>query len=163
MGKDQSRAAAAVGGNHRCGWRYLSLEPFDRILIDAPCSATGTIRRHPELPWTRSLEDIAKLTRLQARLLDRAAHLLKPGGVLVYATCSLEREEGEAQIAAFLARSPHFCRSPISAEEIGGLGEAINSDGELRICPHHLQLQSQPIQAHRSGSDGFFAARLTHR
>ena len=70
--------------------------PFDAVLLDAPCSSTGTIRRHPDIPWLKSEADLAKLVALQTRLLDRAATLLKPGGTLVYCTCSLEAEEGEA-------------------------------------------------------------------
>ena len=76
--------------------------PFDAVLLDAPCSSTGTIRRHPDIPWLKSETDLAKLVALQTRLLDRAATLLKPGGTLVYCTCSLEPEEGEDQIAALL-------------------------------------------------------------
>ncbi len=87
---------------------YEAGEPFDAILLDAPCSATGTIRRHPDVAWSKTMEDVFKLAELQARLLDRAATLLKPGGRLVYATCSLEREEGERQVERFLARHPRF-------------------------------------------------------
>ena len=80
-------------------------EKFDAVLLDAPCSSTGTIRRHPDIPYIKSAKDIAALAVLQARLLDNAASLLKPGGRLVYSTCSLEPEEGEAQIAALLVRN----------------------------------------------------------
>ncbi len=76
-----------------------STEPLDAILLDAPCSATGTIRKHPDIPWQKQPEDLARLTDLQTRLLENAANLLKPGGLLVYSTCSLEPEEGEQQIA----------------------------------------------------------------
>ena len=78
--------------------------PFDAVLLDAPCSSTGTIRRHPDIPWLKSEADLVKLTALQTRLLDHAVTLLKPGGTLVYCTCSLENEEGEDQIAALLGR-----------------------------------------------------------
>ena len=74
------------------------------MLLDAPCSGTGTIRRHPDIPWLKQPQDIATLAALQARMLDRAAELVKPGGMLVYCTCSLEPEEGEAQVAPFLER-----------------------------------------------------------
>ena len=87
-------------------------ERFDAILLDAPCSSTGTIRRHPDIPYLKSPKDIEDLARLQARLLDNAASLLKPGGTLVYSTCSLELEEGEAQIAALLARNPEHQARP---------------------------------------------------
>ena len=81
-------------------------EPFDAVLLDAPCSSTGTIRRHPDVPWLKTEADLSALTSLQQRLLDRAVDMLKPGGTLVYCVCSLEPEEGEDQIAALLARDP---------------------------------------------------------
>src|SRR5262249_52549155 len=90
--------------------------PFDAVLIDAPCSATGTIRRHPDVPWLKSEADMAVLMSLQTRLLDRAADLLKPGGRLVYCVCSLEPEEGERQVDALLARETRLERAPISAD-----------------------------------------------
>jgi 16S rRNA (cytosine967-C5)-methyltransferase len=122
-------------------------EPFDAVLLDAPCSATGTIRRHPDVAWSKAEADLVRLAELQARLLDRAAELVRPGGRLVYCTCSLEREEGEAQIAAFLAREPRFGRVPVRPEEVGGRGELIDGNGDLRTLPSH-------------GLDGFFASRL---
>ncbi|QFU17996.1 methyltransferase domain-containing protein [Microvirga thermotolerans] len=137
----------------------LDEAPFDAILLDAPCSATGTIRRHPDVAWTKGEEDVAKLAALQARLLDRAAHLLKEGGRLVYCTCSLEAEEGERQAEAFLARHPDFVRLPVEASEIGGLGECLTPDGDLRTLPFHL---SAP-DGGRGGMDGFFAARFVKR
>lgn len=137
----------------------LEAEPFDAILLDAPCSATGTIRRHPDVAWLKSGNDITRLTQLQARLLDAAARLLKPGGTLVYSTCSLEPEEGERQIAALLARTPALERSPITADEVGGHAEFITGLGELRTLPHHLP-HAEPRLA---GLDGFFAARLRAR
>lgn len=134
----------------------LDLAPFDAVLLDAPCSATGTIRRHPDVAWTKREADVAGLAALQARLLDKAATLVGPGGRLVYCTCSLEPEEGERQIAAFLARHPAFRRSPIAAEELGGLAAAVTPHGELRTLPCHLP-HDEPRLA---GLDGFFAARL---
>ncbi len=130
--------------------------PFDAILIDAPCSSTGTVRRHPDIPWLKSEADIASLSALQARLLDRAATLLRPGGRLVYCTCSLEPEEGEHAIAALLARHPGLARSPIAAGEVGGLDEALTPEGDLRTLPCHWP-DPDPRMA---GLDGFFAARL---
>jgi 16S rRNA (cytosine967-C5)-methyltransferase len=135
-------------------------EPFDAILIDAPCSATGTIRRHPELAWTRTLEDIAKLIGLQKRLLDQAARLLKPGGRLVYTTCSLEMEEGERQIGQFLARTQGFTVEAISPDEIGNCTAAVNADGAMRLLPQAFDLQLSGDGPHFGGVDGFFAARL---
>ena len=131
-------------------------EPFDAILLDAPCLATGTIRRHPDIPWLKSEADLAKLTNLQSRLLDRAASLLKPGGTLVYCTCSLEPEEGEQAVAALLERNTDLRRHPIMAEEIGGLAELISPEGDLRTLPCHLP-DPDPRMA---GLDGFYAARI---
>ncbi|MGO4571982.1 16S rRNA (cytosine(967)-C(5))-methyltransferase RsmB [Microvirga sp. 2TAF3] len=134
----------------------LDEPPFDAILLDAPCSATGTIRRHPDVAWTKGDEDVAKLAALQARLLDKAADLLKVGGRLVYCTCSLEAEEGESQAEAFLARHSDFARQPIDASEIGGLAECLTPEGDMRTLPFHLILPDSD----RSGLDGFFAARF---
>jgi 16S rRNA (cytosine967-C5)-methyltransferase len=131
-------------------------EPFDAILLDAPCSATGTIRRHPDVAWTKKPSDLTALAGVQAKMLDRAVSLLKSGGRLVYCTCSLEPEEGEMQIEAFLRRHPDMRRQPILAEEIGGLVECLNAQGELRTLPSHLAHDDQRL----SGLDGFFAARL---
>jgi 16S rRNA (cytosine967-C5)-methyltransferase len=132
-------------------------EPFDAILLDAPCSATGTIRRHPDILWQKQPEDLAQVAKLQARLLDNAVNLLKPGGLLVYSTCSLEPEEGEAQIEALLARNSALARIPIRADEAGD-PQALTAKGELRTLPFHFP-HSDPRLA---GCDGFFASRL-HR
>lgn len=137
----------------------LDEAPFDAILLDAPCSATGTIRRHPDVAWTKGEEDVGKLAALQARLLDRAAHLLKEGGRLVYCTCSLEAEEGERQAASFLERHPDFVRAPIAASEIGDLSECVTPEGDLRTLPFHLAAAG----GDRGGMDGFFAARFVKR
>jgi 16S rRNA (cytosine967-C5)-methyltransferase len=131
---------------------------FDAILVDAPCSSTGTIRRHPDIPWLKSEADLAKLVALQTRLLDHAATLLKPGGTLVYCTCSLEAEEGEDQIAALLGRNPSLRRSPIRADEVAGHGELLTPQGELRTLPCYWAYDPEPRMA---GLDGFFAARIT--
>jgi 16S rRNA (cytosine967-C5)-methyltransferase len=136
----------------------LDEPPFDAILLDAPCSATGTIRRHPDVAWTKSEEDIRKLSALQTRLLDKAANLLKAGGRLVYCTCSLEAEEGERQAEAFLARHPAFIRQPITPDEIGGWTECITPQGDVRTLPCHLATAGHD----RSGLDGFFVARFVH-
>jgi 16S rRNA (cytosine967-C5)-methyltransferase len=106
--------------------------------------------------WLKSESDFKALTTLQRALLDRAVELLKPGGLLVYCTCSLEPEENEHAIAALLARNPNLRRRPINADEIGGLAELLNSDGDLRTLPCHLP-DSEP---RRSGLDGFYAARI---
>ncbi len=130
--------------------------PFDAVLVDAPCSSTGTIRRHPDVGWLKSETDIAQLMELQRRLLDRAAALTKPGGTVVYCVCSLEPEEGEQQIEALLAREAGIRRKPITAGEIPGIDEFLNPNGDLRTLPCHWP-DSEPRM---SGLDGFFAARL---
>ena len=133
--------------------------PFDAVLVDAPCTATGTIRRHPDIAWTKKLGDIAALALLQTRMLDAAFKLVRAGGTVVYCTCSLEPEEGEAQIAALLRRNPDAARMPIRADEIGGLSELLTPAGDLRTLPFHLSAETSRL----AGLDGFFAARLTRR
>ncbi len=130
--------------------------PFDAVLLDAPCSATGTIRRHPDVAWIKRSGDLAPLVKLQAELLDRAIALARPGGAIVYCVCSLEPEEGEAQIAAVLRRNPDVQRLAVAADEIGGLAECLTPSGDLRTLPCHLWGENP----RRSGLDGFFAARL---
>jgi len=130
--------------------------PFDAVLVDAPCSSTGTIRRHPDIAHLKREEDIAALTTVQRRLIDRAVALTRPGGTIVYCSCSLEPEEGEAQIAALLEREPRVRRSPISAAEVDGLPELVTAVGDLRTLPCHLP-DADPRMA---GLDGFYAARL---
>lgn len=130
--------------------------PFDAVLLDAPCSSTGTIRRHPDLPWLKREEDITALASLQQRLLDHAVTLVKPGGSLVYCTCSLEPEEGVEAVAALLQRQPGLRRQPIRADEINGLAEFLTPDGDLRTLPCHLPHPDPRL----GGLDGFYAARL---
>jgi 16S rRNA (cytosine967-C5)-methyltransferase len=132
--------------------------PLDGILLDAPCSATGTIRRHPDILWQKEPADLAQLTRLQERLLDRAAALLAPGAMLVYSTCSLEPEEGEHQILRLLERHSELERVPVRAEETGEPG-AITVHGDLRTLPFHFSHADSRL----SGCDGFFASRLRRR
>jgi len=131
-------------------------ERFDAVLLDAPCSSTGTIRRHPDIPYLKSPKDIEVLASLQARLLDNAATLLKPGGTLVYSTCSLEPEEGEAQIANLLVRNQDLRLDQIQPEDLSGQAEWIEPSGCLRTFPYQLDLGTPEW----SGMDGFFAARL---
>jgi 16S rRNA (cytosine967-C5)-methyltransferase len=133
--------------------------PFDAVLLDAPCLATGTIRRHPDVAWTKRIGDLAPLVALQAQLLDKAVALTKPGGLLVYCTCSLEPEEGEAHVSALLRRNPDVRRLPIEAGEIGGLAELLSPVGDLRTLPSHLPGPTPRL----SGLDGFFSARLQRR
>lgn len=130
--------------------------PFDAVLVDAPCSSTGTIRRHPDIAHLKREEDLAALTKLQAALIDRAVALVRPGGTIVYCSCSLEPEEGEEQVGALLAREPAVRRRPISADEVAGLAEFLTDQGDLRTLPCHLG-DADPRMA---GLDGFYAARL---
>ncbi|MAB13311.1 transcription antitermination factor NusB [Parvibaculum sp.] len=123
-----------------------------RILLDAPCSATGTARRHPDVLRLKTPGDRDKLAALQARILAHASGLLAPGGILVYCTCSLEAEEGPRQIDAFLAGRPGFARLPIRASEVGDLSALVTAEGDMRSLPCHLD--------DRGGMDGFYAARL---
>jgi 16S rRNA (cytosine967-C5)-methyltransferase len=126
------------------------------VLVDAPCASTGTIRRHPDVAWLRQEADIGALTALQQRLLRRAFALLRPGGTLVYCTCSLEPEEGGQAIASFLASESGIRRAPIAASEVAGLAELLNAEGDLRSLPCHLPNPEPRL----GGLDGFYAARL---
>jgi 16S rRNA (cytosine967-C5)-methyltransferase len=134
-------------------------EPFDAVLLDAPCSSTGTIRRHPDIAWLKRAADITSLAALQRRLIELAIALTKPGGTLVYCTCSLEPEEGEEIIADVLAREPGVRRAPIAAAEVFGRGEFITQDGDLRTLPCHFP----DADSRLAGVDGFYAARLAKR
>ena len=130
---------------------------FDGMLVDAPCTSTGTIRRHPDVAWLRQEADIAALTALQKRLLQKAVALLKPGGTLVYCTCSLEPEEGEQAISRpCWPPDPAMRRAPIEAGEVAGLSEIVTADGDLRTLPCHLPHADPRL----GGLDGFYAARL---
>jgi 16S rRNA (cytosine967-C5)-methyltransferase len=133
--------------------------PLDGVLLDAPCSATGTIRRHPDILHVRQARGFEKLIDLQARLLVRAATFVRPGGTLVYCTCSLEPEEGEQQVERFLAANSAFIRNPVTLSEIGGVSDAITAAGDLRTLPCHRF----PGHEKGSGMDGFFVARLVRR
>ncbi len=127
--------------------------PVDAVLLDAPCSSTGTIRRRPDVLWSKRPRDVASLADIQAELLDAAAEMLKPGGMLVYACCSLEAEEGPDQITQFLGARSDFARAPLASDEIPGLPEsAITADGDLRTLPS--------MWPDHGGMDGFYAARL---
>jgi 16S rRNA (cytosine967-C5)-methyltransferase len=129
---------------------------FDGVLIDAPCTSTGTIRRHPDVSWLRQEPDIAALAVQQKRLLQQAVAVLKPGGMLVYCTCSLEPEEGEQAISALLATEPAMRRVPIGAGEVAGLTQILTAEGDLRTLPCHLPHDDPRL----GGLDGFYAARL---
>jgi len=134
------------------GATWQPMNPVDVVLLDVPCSATGTMRRHPDLMHLKSPKDIDGLKGIQKRLLSNAAKMVKSGGVVMYCTCSLQKEEGEEQIAWFLSENPDFTRQAITADEVGGMTEIINADGDLRVLPHY--------QGEQGGMDGFFASRL---
>jgi 16S rRNA (cytosine967-C5)-methyltransferase len=129
---------------------------FDAVLLDAPCSATGTIRRHPDILHLKRKDDTSDRVALQTRLLDHAARLVRPGGTLVYCTCSLEPEEGASQIARFLSMNSDFMRAPIEAGETGIDRSWLTPEGDLRTLPCHLANPDPGL----SGLDGFYAARL---
>jgi len=130
--------------------------PFDAVVLDAPCSSTGTIRRHPDIPWIKQESDIAVLASLQRQLLARAADLVKPGGLLIYSTCSLEPEEGTEIIRDFLSATKSFVRRPIMPGEMQVTEDWLTVEGDLRTLPCHLP-DANPVMA---GLDGFYAARL---
>jgi 16S rRNA (cytosine967-C5)-methyltransferase len=125
------------------------------VLLDAPCTATGAIRRHPDVPHLKTPDDVTRLAAVQERLLHAAIDMLEPGGTLVYCTCSLEPEEGPQQIAKLFARGAPIERKPVQPDEVGGITEFITADGDLRTLPSHL--------AEYDGIDGFYAARLTRK
>lgn len=127
-------------------------QPLDAVLLDAPCSATGTLRRHPDVARHKTPAEVVKLAGVQARLLEATVPMLRPGGLLVYCVCSLQPEEGPEQVERFLSGGAPFRRLPVMAEEVGGLTELVSSGGDLRTLPCLL--------AERGGMDAFFAARL---
>jgi 16S rRNA (cytosine967-C5)-methyltransferase len=135
-------------------WADPRGEPgFDAVLLDAPCSATGTIRRNPDIPWLKGPDDLSRLAEAQDRLLASAARLARPGAPIVYAVCSLQPEEGPARVAAaLLAGGLALERDPVRRAELRGLEVDLTAEGEVRTLPTHL--------AASGGLDGFFIARL---
>ena len=131
-------------------------DKYDLVLLDAPCSASGTFRRHPEVLHIKSMEDVAEQKKLQKKILAGCANILKVGGVLVYSVCSICKQEGELQIAEFLREHFEFKRIKISEEEISEYGKwpdkIINENGEIRTLPYYLKSQN--------GMDSFFICKL---
>lgn len=127
-------------------------DTYKYILLDAPCTATGTIRRHPDLLALKNEKDQAGLMSIQERLLANAAQMLEKGGIMIYCTCSLQKAEGEHQVDAFLEAHPNFRRVPMRREEFGNIDHMVNSDGDIRVLPQTLKDQG--------GMDGFFVSRL---
>ncbi|HPF45651.1 MAG: 16S rRNA (cytosine(967)-C(5))-methyltransferase RsmB [Alphaproteobacteria bacterium] len=129
---------------------FKPLKKFDFILLDAPCSSTGTIRRHPEILHIRKQEDVSELAKLQTKMLDHAVTLLNTGGIMIYSVCSMEKQEGPDQIKALLQRNSSLKRKEIKAEELPGLEQAILETGDVQTLPHYYE----------GGMDGFFISRL---
>ena len=134
---------------------FIPDEPAPFVLLDAPCSATGTIRRHPDLPWIKGASDITLCASAAGELLDAAADLTAPSGTLVFAVCSLEPEEGIEQVEDFLRRRDDFSRAALNADDVFGHTEWISAEGDLRTLPCHL--------SDKGGMDGFYAARLIRK
>ncbi|WP_282604854.1 16S rRNA (cytosine(967)-C(5))-methyltransferase RsmB [Pelagibius sp. Alg239-R121] len=148
---DRLNLSAEVVAANAINWRPKL--PADAVLLDAPCSATGTLRRHPDIAWLRQEEDIASVTQLQDSLLNASVEMVKPGGLIVYATCSLQPEEGPQRIAALLESRKDLERVPLAADELDdALANAITPDGDLRTLPCLL--------SDLGGMDGFYACRL---
>ncbi len=134
-------------------WRPATLA--DAVLLDAPCTATGTARRHPDVLWRKDASDVLAQAQIQNRLIAAAARMARPGGLLVYCVCSLAQEEGEGVVGAFLESNPDFERCPIAPVELGGEAQFITPLGDLRTLPCHWP--------ERGGIDGFYAARLRRK
>ena len=141
------------------GVQTCALPIFDIVVLDAPCTATGTIRRHPDILRLRQPEDIVRMVKIQRALLANASQLVRPGGMLIYSTCSLEPEESERQVEALLAGTSDFARVVIHASELGADPSWISPAGDLRTLPCHLPLEPDQM----SGLDGFYVARLERR
>ena len=145
--------AATVAADIRA---YQPAELFDAVLLDAPCSSTGTVRRHPDVPWTKSPEDIVKLAGLQRELLDKAVEFVRPGGRIVFSNCSLDPLEGEDLVRSFLEERKDVRLDPIGASDFPTVATFIAPEGWLRTTPADLDMGTPEF----SGLDGFFAARF---
>ena len=132
-------------------------ERFDAILLDAPCSSTGTIRRHPDILWNRTMDDIKALVALQHQLIDKALSFLNPGGKLVFSNCSMLKIEGETLLANLLKEREDIRLEAVTAENLPDLKELINGQGAIRSLPFHLKVSDE---AGLNGMDGFFACQL---
>jgi 16S rRNA (cytosine967-C5)-methyltransferase len=150
--ENMARLGLSAGSVVADAARWRPASPADAVLLDAPCTATGTIRRHPDIAWLKRAGSAEAVTGAQDALLDAAATMVKPGGVLVYSVCSLQPEEGAARIAAFLAGHPEFARIIIDPAAAGAPADAATQDGDLRTLPCQM--------ADRGGLDGFFIAGL---
>jgi len=153
VGENLARAGLAADLVTADASKWVAAEKFDAILLDAPCSGTGTLRRHPDIAWLKDEEDVRRLTLAQDRLLLHALDQLNPGGMLLYAVCSLQEDEGPARIEALLGREPRLRRVPVQPAELPGLENAITREGDVRTLPS--------MWPERGGLDGFYIARLT--
>jgi 16S rRNA (cytosine967-C5)-methyltransferase len=126
--------------------------PADAVLLDAPCTATGTIRRHPDVQRLKTPDEVGRLVGVQRRMLNRALAMVRPGGLVVYCTCSLQPEEGEQQVEAVLAGRTDVERVPVTAGDIGGQAGLLTAAGDVRTTPGDWP--------ELGGLDGFFVARL---
>ncbi|MDF1767734.1 transcription antitermination factor NusB [Maricaulis sp.] len=144
--------AQLVAGDAR---EFMPPQRADAVLLDAPCTATGTLRRHPEAGWIKQADDTPRMARLQDEMIKAAADMLKPGGQLVLCTCSLQPEEGEALAGRVVGRNKQLKDSPIRAEELPGLESALTPAGWVRLTP--------ALWAEQGGMDGFFIARFVKR
>jgi 16S rRNA (cytosine967-C5)-methyltransferase len=153
LGENLARAGMTAALVTADASKWTPAEKFDAILIDAPCSGTGTLRRHPDIAWLKDEEDVSRLTVTQDRLLVHALDLLKPGGMLVYAVCSLQQDESADRIEALLARESRVQRAAVQPAELPGLTDAITPAGDVRTLPS--------MWSERGGIDGFYIARLT--
>lgn len=156
LNENLDRLGLTVETVHADLFAYEPAELFDAVLLDAPCSSTGTVRRHPDVPWTKSPADIEKLADLQRRMLQQAVTLVKPGGRIVFSNCSLDPLEGEALHEAFLAAAPDVNDDPVRPGEIAGADAFLTPRGTLRTTPADMDMGRPEI----SGLDGFFAARM---
>lgn len=146
-------------------FEWQPTELFDAVLLDAPCSSTGTIRRHPDVQWTKSPEIVDGLAKLQKDMVSKAASFVKPGGTLVFANCSLDRAEGEDVYAQLLSADTELTPRPVTKDEMQNLPDAITGQGTVRTLPCHLQDIKIPKETNIdplrfTGLDGFFAARF---
>ncbi len=140
-------------------FEFAPTEPFDMVLLDAPCSSTGTIRRHPDVAWTKTPQDIAKLAALQKRMLSHAIGLLAPGGAILFSNCSLDPREGEHLVEELLAEDSRITLDQIDPRELPGIAPFVTREGWLRTAPDGLPHEDLRL----GGLDGFFAARLHRR
>lgn len=147
---DRLKLSAAIEVADVLAWRPK--EPADAVLLDAPCTSSGTVRRHPDVLWRKDLSDVMAQAQVQRRLIAAAADMVKLEGLLVYCVCSLAREEGEDVVEAFLERHPNFARETLTASDVFDQPQFVTPAGDFRTLPSHWP--------EYGGLDGFYAARL---